>query len=198
MPHQKQHGRTTMRTLADIERELAELREELAHVEGTPTEVYTRIVGYYRSVRNWNIGKKEEYKERRLFTVSESTLEKKSQKEEKKPTIAREASPSLALFPEETAISTAGVKVLLFIQNKCPACPPAKAAVEELGIAAEYIDAGTPEGMERAREYGVYSTPTAILLDGQGKEQGRATDASSIRKWAILVNAEQPVLSAAV
>ncbi|MEA3492990.1 MAG: ribonucleoside triphosphate reductase [Candidatus Margulisiibacteriota bacterium] len=31
---------------------------------GLPTEVYTRVVGYFRSVKNWNEGKQEEYKER--------------------------------------------------------------------------------------------------------------------------------------
>lgn len=34
---------------------------------GKETEVYARIVGYYRVVRNWNAGKKEEYKHRKNF-----------------------------------------------------------------------------------------------------------------------------------
>jgi len=40
---------------------------EGAQILGTRTEVYSRIVGYYRSVKNWNAGKKAEYKERRVF-----------------------------------------------------------------------------------------------------------------------------------
>jgi ribonucleoside-triphosphate reductase len=35
---------------------------------GAETEVYTRIVGYYRPVSRWNDGKKAEYKDRRVFT----------------------------------------------------------------------------------------------------------------------------------
>ena len=31
------------------------------------TEVYSRIVGYFRPVSQWNLGKKEEYKERLEF-----------------------------------------------------------------------------------------------------------------------------------
>jgi len=31
---------------------------------GTETEVYTKIVGYYRNLKNWNKGKREEYKYR--------------------------------------------------------------------------------------------------------------------------------------
>jgi transcription elongation factor Elf1 len=36
-----------------------------------PTEVYTRIVGYYRPVNQWNRGKKEEYRHRKLFEQSQ-------------------------------------------------------------------------------------------------------------------------------
>jgi ribonucleoside-triphosphate reductase (formate) len=31
---------------------------------GKNCEVYSRIVGYFRPVSNWNIGKKEEFKDR--------------------------------------------------------------------------------------------------------------------------------------
>lgn len=32
------------------------------------TEVYSRIVGYFRPVQNWNIGKKREFDERVEFS----------------------------------------------------------------------------------------------------------------------------------
>lgn len=31
---------------------------------GQPCEVYSRIVGYFRPVKQWNIGKKEKFKDR--------------------------------------------------------------------------------------------------------------------------------------
>jgi ribonucleoside-triphosphate reductase len=34
-----------------------------------PTEVYSRIVGYFRPVRLWNQGKQQEFKERKTFVV---------------------------------------------------------------------------------------------------------------------------------
>jgi ribonucleoside-triphosphate reductase len=40
------------------------------------TEVYSRIVGYYRPVKNWNVGKKEEYGHRRLFDPATTTVKK--------------------------------------------------------------------------------------------------------------------------
>jgi hypothetical protein len=57
-----------MKTLEAIEKDLRETREALANTEGRDAEVYSRIVGYYRSVRNWNKGKKEEFGERKMFT----------------------------------------------------------------------------------------------------------------------------------
>ena len=38
---------------------------------GAETEVYSRVVGYYRPVSNWNKGKQEEYKQRKFFKFDE-------------------------------------------------------------------------------------------------------------------------------
>ena len=32
-------------------------------------EVYSRVVGYFRPVHNWNKGKRQEYTERKEFTA---------------------------------------------------------------------------------------------------------------------------------
>lgn len=36
-----------------------------------PVEVYSRVVGYFRPVNQWNKGKREEFNERREFSLSE-------------------------------------------------------------------------------------------------------------------------------
>jgi ribonucleoside-triphosphate reductase len=41
---------------------------------GQETEVYSRIVGYYRPVKNWNDGKRAEYGDRKEFVIRESTV----------------------------------------------------------------------------------------------------------------------------
>ncbi|HOS31099.1 MAG TPA: anaerobic ribonucleoside-triphosphate reductase, partial [Treponemataceae bacterium] len=56
-----------VRDLGAIEADIAHAKEALSQVRGTETEVYARIVGYYRSVRNWNKGKREEYNHRKQF-----------------------------------------------------------------------------------------------------------------------------------
>ena len=35
---------------------------------GEKTEVFSRVVGYFRPVNNWNSGKKEEFEERKDYT----------------------------------------------------------------------------------------------------------------------------------
>lgn len=37
----------------------------------TKCEVYSRVVGYLRPIDNWNEGKREEFKDRKLFNVLE-------------------------------------------------------------------------------------------------------------------------------
>jgi len=46
---------------------LEELKNELANVKGTECEVYSRIVGYFRPVKQWNNGKQEEYADRIVY-----------------------------------------------------------------------------------------------------------------------------------
>ena len=34
-----------------------------------PVEVYSRVVGYFRPIDQWNKGKQEEFKERKVYQV---------------------------------------------------------------------------------------------------------------------------------
>ena len=44
------------------------LRDE----ERTPCEVWTRCMGYFRPVANFNIGKKQEFAERKYFSMAKA------------------------------------------------------------------------------------------------------------------------------
>jgi ribonucleoside-triphosphate reductase len=166
-----------MRNLEDIERDLALAREALSSVEGTPAEVYSRIVGYYRSVRNWNKGKREEYGERRLFRVRDDVLRAAAAS----PSFAGERSTQERAIETETEASRrGGAWLLLFVRASCPGCIPAKAAAGRLGIPVSLVSTDTTEGMAEAARRGVLSTPTAILLSAEGEELGRARDAETI------------------
>jgi len=57
-------------SVEQLNAKIAVLKNEIDSVKGTECEVYARIVGYYRSVKNWNAGKAEEYKYRKNFEVN--------------------------------------------------------------------------------------------------------------------------------
>jgi hypothetical protein len=42
-------------------------------VRAIPVEVYSRVVGYFRPVQNWNKGKQQEFTERKHIPVSKLT-----------------------------------------------------------------------------------------------------------------------------
>lgn len=44
---------------------------------GLPTEVYSRVVGYFRPVQNWNAGKKEEFGDRKTYVIDEGGIEER-------------------------------------------------------------------------------------------------------------------------
>ncbi len=51
-----------------IERKFSEKKSgKKVKVKVIPTEIYSRVVGYYRPVQNWNKGKVEEFEERKLI-----------------------------------------------------------------------------------------------------------------------------------
>lgn len=39
---------------------------------GNKTEIYSRVVGYFRPIQDWNKGKKEEFKDRKAYLVDSS------------------------------------------------------------------------------------------------------------------------------
>jgi ribonucleoside-triphosphate reductase len=172
-----------MRDLEAIESELEAARETLSNVKGTPAEVYSRIVGYYRSVRNWNKGKREEYGQRVMFQPDSSLLASCAPPESGKPNELR--APDTQPEPNESVQkqnAPAEERLLLFVRPACPACPSAKAAASRLGLPMELYDADTDEGLAVAVRHQVMATPTAILLSPTGEELGRARDVKSIER----------------
>ena len=191
-----------MRNLEDIEKDLAEAREALSCVEGTPAEVYSRIVGYYRSVRNWNLGKKEEYGERRLYRISGEVPYAAASSPSFKS--IRECSSRKHEMQEEVHKSYSSItelQLMLFVRASCPNCQSAKAAAARLGIPIILINTDTSEGMAEAVNRSILSTPTALLISPQGQELSRARDAEGISVFADMaaqVSAEYAPLSIAV
>jgi ribonucleoside-triphosphate reductase len=157
-----------MRDLAVIDREIEELKKELLAVQGTPTEVYTRIVGYYRSVRNWNKGKKEEYRFRKLFSV-----------------------PNWEEDRTERPFQPASYR--FFFRQTCPNCPPVKALLPETGIPGTAVNVDLPEGMADAARFDIVSAPTVIFFDAAGRERARIHSVEELRRFTNPAKREDPV-----
>jgi len=54
-------------TIETIDKRIAELKELKESIDGTECEVYSRIVGYYRAVKNWNKGQAAQRKQRKNY-----------------------------------------------------------------------------------------------------------------------------------
>ena len=44
---------------------------------GEPCEIFSRVTGYHRPLKNWNDGKQAEYKNRKSFRVNINNMEVK-------------------------------------------------------------------------------------------------------------------------
>jgi hypothetical protein len=161
--------------IAEIDSMINELKAELASVRGTETEVYTRIVGYYRSVKNWNAGKREEYGQRKVFNaekaVTDSILDAQARIPAESPGDRRKGAAKGDLKG-----------YVLFTRDLCPNCPPVKDYVNELGLDGVHVDVDTEEGLSAARHYGVMASPTVIFFDGEKQELFRAHNLSDLKK----------------
>ncbi len=105
---------------------------------GKPAEVYSRITGYYRPVQNWNDGKIQEFKERRIYDLDAVRKEKQAQEEQE--------------------------KIYLFTTKTCPNCPVAKNMLDEAQIA--YTPIAAEEQPELARRYNIRQAPSLVIADG--------------------------------
>ncbi len=159
------------------EARLAELKAQLISVEGSPTEVYSRIVGYYRSVRNWNAGKREEFGKRREYAFPSSDACSASFARGVAAGVAAGVAggDSIAAAERGPARHKTGkpVSYLLFTRRSCPNCPPVRDYMAASGLQAQVVDVDSDQGPDLARAYEVLATPTVVLLDADGEEVGR-------------------------
>jgi len=129
---------------------------------GEVAEVYSRITGYYRPVQNWNDGKAQEYKHRKLYDVERSRTMPVSE------------------FRQVTSDKELGVDgdgLFLFTTKTCPNCNIAKEYLK--GVPYTVIDA--EEKVDLTRKYSIMQAPTLVeIRNGQVKKY---VNASNIKKF---------------
>ena len=125
---------------------------------GKKAEVYSRITGYYRPVQNWNDGKSQEYKDRKVYNVGTSVP-----KAPVAAPVVKEEAPCCCEEPK--AEVAAGAKVILFSRVTCPNCRVAEQLLAKAGVAYEKLIAD--ENVELCKAYGVKGAPTLVITDGE-------------------------------
>ena len=115
---------------------------------GEKTEVYSRITGYYRPVQNWNDGKSQEYKHRKVYTPAKFGKE----------LVSKKNAPEVA---EADTCVCSDDKVLLFATTTCPNCKMAEKFLDKAGIAFEKVYADQNPAL--AEEYGIHQAPTLVV-----------------------------------
>ena len=141
---------------------------------GAKTEVYSRITGYYRPVQNWNDGKAQEFKDRKVYDISRSTLHRKEGVDR-----IVSAEP-VGQEPAEAKVEGAA-DVLLFKTPTCPNCKAAGALLDKAGVAYKSLNAN--EQKELTQKYGVRQAPTLVLVNGDRVEKYRGV--SDIKGWLM-------------
>jgi anaerobic ribonucleoside-triphosphate reductase len=139
---------------------------------GEATEVYSRITGYYRPVQNWNEGKTQEFKDRKLYNLEKNSGPGMKPRDNHQKAVVG-ATP-------EKSIKTAD-RILLFTTRTCPNCKIAKAFLQQGNIPYEVIE--VEENADLVSLYEIKSAPTLVVQNGS--ECSQYVNASNIRSFAV-------------
>ncbi|MBQ9088587.1 MAG: ribonucleoside triphosphate reductase [Lentisphaeria bacterium] len=136
---------------------------------GMKTEVYSRITGYYRPVQNWNDGKSQEYKERKVYNQSRALSREFA---ERKLNVPAEA-------PACSAPSGNDVRLTLFTTTTCPNCRIAKTFLDKASLPYDVVVSDMEP--EKARALEIRQAPTLVVQCGDKIE--KLVNLSEIRKY---------------
>ncbi len=139
---------------------------------GNATEVYSRITGYYRPVRNWNDGKSSEFENRKTYEPEELFSVNRNLLEEAGVEMPRVGTQTLgrANRVEAPKSNSDAEKVILVTTKTCPNCQAAKNYLNQAGIEYDVILADEADGAEIAGQYNISAAPTLIVQSGEEAE----------------------------
>ena len=126
---------------------------------GKETEVYSRITGYYRPVKNWNDGKAEEYKNRKVYDLNNSHLTHEGCCDNHEGCKNNELKDG----------------IMLFTRKDCPNCKVAKSLLDKKKVKYEVIDA--EKNAELSKKTGIKQAPTLVVVkDGKVEKYSNVSD----------------------
>ena len=130
------------------------------------TEVYSRITGYYRPVQNWNDGKAQEFKERKLYDINNS--------------VCSHTGPVVAHKAQEIDADSMKNETLLFTTATCPNCKMAEKFLDNAHINYKVVNAEENSGL--VSQFDIHSAPTLVVVEDNKVQQ--YVNASNIRRFA--------------
>lgn len=133
---------------------------------GGVTEVYSRITGYYRPVQNWNAGKSQEFKNRKVYDLEKSGWERLNS--------GARAEISLDLENEPLMLSDG---IYLVTTKNCPNCSLAKNFL----AGQDYTVIDAEENAALIESLGILQAPTLVVV--QDGVISLYTNASNIRAF---------------
>ena len=142
---------------------------------GERTEIYSRITGYYRPVQNWNDGKAQEFKDRKVYDIGHSHLTHQG-------VLHPDVKPEQPAAPVEEAANNAHGEVKLFATRTCPNCKQAEKLLTEAGIPFTRLLA--EENGEEAARLGIRQAPTLVV----GSEEDKYVGLGAVRKFIAEYN----------
>jgi ribonucleoside-triphosphate reductase len=148
---------------------------------GKPTEVYSRITGYYRPVQNWNKGKAQEYKDRRTYSfgsLGKNVERMGSVNARENNEIQTGAQMKLEAVEKIRAAADEGK--ILFTTKTCPNCKIVKDMLARKNMGYTLVDAD--ENGDLCDAYGVMQAPTLVVL-GENGTYDRYANASQIIRY---------------
>ena len=138
---------------------------------GEPAEVYSRITGYYRPVQNWNDGKTQEFKERKVYDLGQSHLK-----------VGHKPAKSPAAVPSKTAAPvSAAPHIYLFTTTTCPKCRVVSEMLKSAALPFEKVVADISGSEALVQAYAVNQAPTLVITNGDAVE--RYCDIGAIKQY---------------
>ena len=137
---------------------------------GKEAEVYSRITGYYRPIKNWNDGKVSEFKNRNTYEPEEMNPEKSGQSKDLDDSDSEcdksvDSNVNGQSMTIEASVS-ADREVIVLSTHLCPKCKMTKEMLTEAGIPFESAFAEDEDGKNLAVKYHVMSVPVLFVKDG--------------------------------
>ena len=134
---------------------------------GNETEVYSRITGYYRPVKNWNDGKTSEFKHRKVYDADKALACEKT------------GHQNCECKDEETNDAVMKDGIFLFTKKDCPNCKAAKELLSSKGV--EYQEVDAEQEIDTAKKLKLRQAPTLVVVkDG---EITKYSNVSNIKKY---------------